>query len=251
MKFLLLGFLTYLAAVGATDSLTQTVTEAISKGVTAAHLRRGLKDPLEMTYEEHERETFFVCSIINGVLPSTISCDCTTMFFSLSIGFTCASSEYGCIPIPVVGDLCSSSSVSGQVGLNIGQLALNLNVLACADNALLNRTDTNSGEIETTELGDICANIGMLAGLGGASITDCSVNIRAQTCESCTSCLTGSNSTGLQFSCPGLIDVCIPINIPIFVRELNPDLTLSEAADAEAWGVFATEIAIQVAEGTV
>jgi hypothetical protein len=247
MKFLLFGFLTYLAAVDATDSVTRTVTEAVNKAVTAAHLRRGLKDPLEMTDEDHERETLFFCSTINGLLPDNISCDCTTNILQLRVGFTCAAAELGCQSIPSIGDLCSKISVSGTVSLSLAQLAVVLDLKACAEDTLVNSTTT--GEVV---LGDICANIDLIAGFRGAGITGCSLAIFNRTCESCSSCTTGSNSTGIQFACPtiGNIDVCVPISIPIFVREggdsnLNPALNLKDVMNTEVWDALIADIAVE------
>ena len=243
MKSAILCLVAYFASATALDasyasSLHDTLQNEVSKSL------RGRKSPLEMNEEERDRETRFICSIINTAIPGAIECTCTNAILQGKIGFDCSASEPRCIGVDA-GGLCAASSVKGEIELALLQLSAGLRLEACAGQASANTTLTPV----QIPLGNVCFKVAAKAGLSGVGITECSASILGYECAACGSCVTNNNSTGIGVECDGLpINVCLPINIPVFTDRLNPELSLSEVADPAVWESVSTELAIEVAQ---
>jgi hypothetical protein len=177
-----------------------------------------------------------------GSEESPVTCECNpTLFPSLSISLTCASSDPVCLPPDII---CGTPSI--EVGLDVSALLDGANPIsfdACFAGLVI------AGTIPIIEvLGPLCfslvltllGSVGIGPGLDSTNATTadlqaestrtCKATLSGQECNSCTVC---DGGLGLEYDCSNIeVDLksnqCAHMNLPTTLRDVyHPDKLVS------------------------
>ncbi|GAX29421.1 hypothetical protein FisN_16Hh138 [Fistulifera solaris] len=232
MKAAILSFFALVAAASANEA--QLIADAINQD----RALRGNPNPLDMTPEERDREMQLMCRAVRNFIPR--NCVCTGDLLSLTADFVCTSPTEDCLPnIPIVGTVCSTSQVTGNIKLAPFALSATVAMKGCA-------TGVNSDS--QGELGDVCASLTATTGISGVSIDACELTIGDQTCDTCIACETQGGSNGFGFNCDFLAaEFCVPIGLPFVGRGRMAGTSMREFTSTPVWTNVAEGAAVELA----
>lgn len=233
------------------DDLSQVIVkdsefslhDDLAQAITKDRALRGNPNPLEMSFEERERETLLLCRIINNLIPNS-GCTCSDKLLQLKISFTCAASPV-CVPrLPLFGQVCTTPTVLGELQLRLLQLTVAVDMSACAANTT---TVTDNAAVNINS--DICATINSSAGIRGVGIDTCSLTFFNQTCNTCSACTRANGRTGLAFNCGFFAaDVCLAFALPLRFGGQTASVSINDWVAPEPWQELAVSLAVQAAQ---
>jgi len=255
MKSCILSFLSLIALVAATDlphdeqiarALAESgVQDQIVRAVTESRALRGSRDPMEMSPEESAREALVLCKVLNTVIPANVMpCTCDDQVLNGFFKFECKAVKPRCVAIGPLGSVCTTTRITGKLLLQFFQLTTTASVKACGiQNNVVGTLPGTSYSVV-----DVCANMNATMGKVGTGVDDCGVTLGNRTCSSCTDCKKG-NANGLGFNCGGLINFCLPVNLPIFVdKPPVKGATVDQVVSPKAWDDAVMSLAVIAAQ---
>ena len=176
-----------------------------------------LRGPSNRYEKDEERQTLFLCNLVEGLFEDDVKCTCNNRWLFGEIGFTCDATDYRCTDLPVTGDYCGKASLTGKMNWFIFQVKTTLTVQACEKSAWAN--NTVAGDIF---VGDVCMGLGVTGRIVGSSgVSSCTAKFGDVTCDSCKSCkydVPRTNRTGVELACNNLkVKPCFPVEVATFV----------------------------------